>query len=113
MARPTADDDQATAAYHEIVELLRDEHPDVHAGQMFGMPMFMRGRKGFGGPRRGDMVFKLTGAEHAEALLLKGAHRFDPGDRGRPLKQWVVVPAAHATDWERLARAALADLERS
>ena len=82
----------------------------MHPGQMFGMPVFMRGRKAFGGPRSGDMVFKLTGPEHAEALQLKGAHLFDPGDMGRPMKQWVVVPAAHAAQWERLARAALTDL---
>jgi hypothetical protein len=108
---PTDSSDLATRAYAELVELLGEEDPDVHAGKMFGMPIFMRGRKAFGGPRHGDMIFKLTGPEHAEALQLKGAHLFDPGDMGRPMKQWVVVPAAHAQQWERLARAALADLK--
>jgi hypothetical protein len=108
---PTDRPDLATRAYGELVELLGEEDPDVHAGKMFGMPIFLRGRKAFGGPRQGDMVFKLTGSEHAEALRLRGAHLFDPGERGRPMKQWVVVPAAHAEQWERLARAALADVK--
>jgi hypothetical protein len=110
-SEPNDSSDLATCAYAELVELLGEEDPDVRAGKMFGMPIFMRGRKAFGGPRQGSMVFKLTGPEHAEALQLKGAHLFDPGERGRPLKQWVVVPAAHAKQWERLARAALADVK--
>ena len=77
---------------------------------MFGMPIFLVGRKAFGGPRRGGMVFKLSGAAHTTALGLDGAHLFDPGDRGRPMKQWVVVPIAHRERYEVLARAALADL---
>jgi len=54
------------------------------------------------------MVFKLpdTGA-HAEALALDGAHLFDPGGKGRPFKEWVVVPAAHADEWESFAAHAL------
>ena len=55
------------------------------------------------------MVFKLEDtAAHAEALALDGAHLFDPGGRGRPFKEWVVVPPAHAVRWPGLAQAALA-----
>ena len=42
------------------------------------------------------------------ALGLDGAHLFDPGGRGRPMKEWVVVPPAHAVRWAELAEAALA-----
>ena len=108
---PTAkDDERAARDFEDLVELLSAEDPEVRAGQMFGMPVFMRGRKAFGGPRHGAMVFKLSGDAHAKALALKGAHPFDPGDRGRPMKQWVVVPIAHRKHYEELARAAAADL---
>jgi hypothetical protein len=102
--------DQATRDFQELVELLGAEDPDVKAGQMFGMPVFMRGRKAFGGPRGDAMVFKLSGDVHAKALALKGAHLFDPGDMGRPMKQWVVVPIAHRKHYEEFARAAASDL---
>jgi hypothetical protein len=41
-------------------------------------------------------------------LALEGAHLFDPGGKGRPFKEWVVVPAAHASEWPGLAEQALA-----
>jgi hypothetical protein len=105
-----SDADQATREFEDLVELLSAEDPDVRAGKMFGMPVFMRGRKAFGGPRHGGMVFKLSGDAHAKALALKGSHLFDPGDMGRPMKQWVVVPIAHRKHYEELARAAAHDL---
>jgi hypothetical protein len=55
------------------------------------------------------MVFKLPDANtHASALALDGAHLFDPGGRGRPFKEWVVVPNAHASEWASLAEQAFA-----
>ena len=39
------------------------------------------------------MVFKLPDPDaHARALALDGAHLFDPCGKGRPFKEWVVVP---------------------
>ncbi|HEV7127926.1 MAG TPA: hypothetical protein VGN32_10850 [Ktedonobacterales bacterium] len=75
-------------------------------GAMFGMPCLKAGGKAFAGFFQGAMVFKLTGAEHATALALAGAHLFDPMG-GRPMKQWVEVPHAHAARWADLARAAM------
>ena len=40
---------------------------------------------------------------HARALALPGAHLFDPSGRDEPFKQWVVVPFAHADEWEALS----------
>lgn len=105
-----SDRDQAAEDFDDLVELLSAEDPDVRAGQMFGMPVFLRGRKAFGGPRQGGMVFKLSGDAHAKALALKGSHLFDPGEMGRPMKQWVVVPIAHRKYYEELARAAAEDV---
>jgi hypothetical protein len=79
----------------------------VTPGQMFGMPCLKAGSKAFAGFYHGDMVFKLGTPTHAEALALADAHLFDPSGRGRPMKEWVVVPAEHASQW-----AALADVAR-
>ena len=72
-------------------------------GAMFGMPCLKQGGKAFAGYYKGAMVFKLGGASHTRALALNGAHLFDPMG-GRPMKEWVVVPAEHASQWLSLAR---------
>jgi hypothetical protein len=54
------------------------------------------------------MVFKLPDqAQREVALALDGTELFDPGERGAPMKEWVVVPAAHADRWPDLADQAL------
>ena len=72
-------------------------------GMMFGMPSLKQGGKAFAGYYKGAMVFKLSGAAHTRALGLAGSHLFDPM-AGRPMKEWVVVPAEHAAQWLGLAR---------
>jgi hypothetical protein len=80
--------------------------PGVTASKMFGMPTLKVGGKAFAGNHDGDMVFKLSGDAHARALAIPGAHLFDPMG-GRPMKEWVVVPASQAAEWAHLAEAAL------
>ena len=54
------------------------------------------------------MVFKLPDpAAHAQALALDGAHLFDPGGKGQPFKEWVVVPARTQTSGSRSPQHAL------
>jgi hypothetical protein len=54
------------------------------------------------------MTFKLPDPEvHARALALEGAHLFDPSGQGRPFKEWVVVPEAHADRWADFSQHAL------
>jgi hypothetical protein len=77
------------------------------AGNMFGMPALKYDGKAFAGFTQDAMVFKLDGPAHREALVLPGAHLFDPSGRNRPMKEWVVVPAEHAERWRALAHAAL------
>lgn len=79
---------------------------EARASKMFGMPCMKINGKAFAGYTEGAMVFKLGGASHGAALKLPGAHLFDPM-RGRPMKEWVVVPPAHASRWLDLARDAL------
>jgi hypothetical protein len=74
--------------------------------KVFGMPSLKARGKAIGGFYNGDMVFKLTDeASRSAALALEGAHSFDPMG-GRPMKEWVQVPVAHADKWPRLAEKA-------
>ena len=91
--------------YDKLVSELTRQ-PGVTAGKMFGMPTLKIGGKAFAGNHDGDMVFKLSGEAHARALAIPGAHLFDPMG-GRPMKEWVVVPAAQSAVWAELADAAL------
>ena len=106
----------ARARYDELVDDLCARNDDVEPSQMMGMPCVKRGGKLVAGFASGTglaqdeeaMVFKLADPEaHARALALEGAHLFDPGGKGRPFKEWVVVPIAHAEQWESLAHDAL------
>jgi hypothetical protein len=75
---------------------------------VFGKQGLMHGGKSLG-CRFGPGVALRLGAgteEHTRALALDGAELFDPSGRHRPMKDWVVVPAAYATQWYDLALAA-------
>ena len=99
----------AQARYDELVDDLMARNPDVETAKMMGMPCVKRGGKMVAGFwRDGEaMVFKLPDAAQREAALaLAGAHLFDPMG-GRPMKEWVVVPPDHASEWPRLAGEAL------
>jgi hypothetical protein len=86
--------------------LVRDG--DVELTQMMGMPALKRDGKLWVGFWKGEMVFKLADpAEREQALALEGAHLFDPGERDRPMKEWVVVPEKHAKRWPQLTEQAL------
>ena len=95
--------------YDEIADDLVARNADVSLGKMMGMPCIKRGGKLIAGfSEAGAMVFKLPDEQEREqALSLDGAQLFDPSGRGRPMKEWVEVPAAHAAEWPRLAEAAL------
>ena len=96
--------------YDDLVDELLPRYGDAERSQMMGMPCEKRnGKLALGHVREeGAVVFKLTdAAERETALALDGAHLFDPSGRGRPFKEWVVVPPAHAHEWERLGDAAL------
>jgi hypothetical protein len=97
----------AQARYEEIAEELAARHGDVSAGKMFGMPVVKRGTKAACGLWQDSMVFKLPDPSAREqALALEGAELFDPMG-GRPMKEWVVVPRAHANEWPALAEASV------
>ncbi len=98
----------ARARYDGIADDLVARNPDVGLGQMMGMPCIKKGGKMIGGFWEGAMVFKLTDPAVREgALTLEGAALFDPSGNGRPMREWVIVPAAHAVEWLKLAEQAL------
>jgi hypothetical protein len=98
----------ARARYDEIAAGLQARNDDVVLGQMMGMPAIKQGDKMIGGFWKDAMVFKLTAPPDLEgALALEGAELFDPSEKGRPMREWVAVPAQHADAWPRLAERAL------
>ena len=58
----------------------------------------------------GTMTFKLPEPARSRALEIPGARLFDPSGVGRPMKEWVQVPAAASDRWPELAEEALAYL---
>jgi hypothetical protein len=101
---PPSTNSKAARTYDAIAASLTKTR-GVEASAMFGMPTFKVNGKAFAGLAGDAMIFKLSGAHHAAALVLSGAHLFEPM-AGRPMKEWVQVPIAHAVAWSVLAKRA-------
>lgn len=74
--------------------------------QMFGKPCFKTGGKAFVCFFENEMVFKLTGDTHKEALSLDGSQLFDPSGKKRAMKEWVQVSSDHQDKWPGFAKEA-------
>ena len=100
------------AEYDRIANELAKEAATT-SSKMFGMPVLKKHSKAFAGfyGVNDAMTFKLAGQAHADAMSLPGAQLSDPSGMGRPMKEWVEVPAEHAAKWPQLARQALDYLE--
>jgi hypothetical protein len=95
--------------WDEFVEAVTDRHPDVAPGKMFGMPCLKRsnGKVVAGLWKDGGITVKLVDeSERSAALALPGVDLFDPG-MGRKMREWVLVPAAHDSEWKRLVEQAI------
>lgn len=75
--------------------------------QLFGKPCFKINGKAFICFFENEMVFKLTGDVHTEALSLDGTQLFDPSRKNRPMKEWVQVPFDYLEKWNSFAVEAL------
>ena len=96
------------ARFDEIADDILAANGDVERTQMMGMPSLKRNGKLFAGLWKDSMAFKLPDeAAREQALALDGSALFDPGGRGRPFKEWVAVPPAHAGRWRDLTEQAL------
>lgn len=94
---------EAAKLYTSIGQKLKGEE-----SQMFGKPCFKVNGKAFVSFFEEEMVFKLTGKTHTEALALEGAQLFAPSGKGRAMKEWVQVPYAHHAKWAKYAKEAMA-----
>jgi hypothetical protein len=96
--------DQAVAEYDAVAAGL--ESAGVIRGSMFGMPCLKVGKKVLAGMFGDAMTFKLPPEPRKKALALPGVEPFDPG-MGRPMKEWVLVPATQSGEWKRLVDQAI------
>ncbi len=95
----------AVAHYQKLVAHFSNVE-GVSAGQLFGKACLKVEGKAFVAQHRETLVFKLTSPQHGEALALPGACLWDPSGKGRPMKEWVAVPAAEYKRFKALAAAA-------
>lgn len=79
---------------------------DSEESQMFGKPCFKINKKAFVCFFEEEMVFKLTGESHSDALSLDGSQLFDPSKKGRAMKEWVQVPFYYNEMWEAFTKSA-------
>lgn len=101
----------------DVQELFDDIAADLApqgaiAGAMFGKRALKANGKAFACLKDDALAFRLGAGTpaHADALKLPGATLFDPSGKDRPFKDWVAVPAAQKSQWNRLARTALTSL---
>jgi hypothetical protein len=80
---------------------------NAEQSQMFGKPCFKINGKAFTCFFQNEMVFKLTGESHSDALSLDGSQLFDPSGKGRAMKEWVQVPFDYSDSWGKYAGAAV------
>lgn len=80
---------------------------DAEQSQMFGKPCFKINGKAFICFFQNEMVFKLTGDTHSEALSLDGSQLFDPSGKKRPMKEWVQISYAYNDKWKKFAKEAM------
>ena len=80
----------------------------TQSGQMFGKACIKVNGKAFVAQHKEWVVFKLSGAHHRQALGLEGALLWDPSGKGRPMKEWVAVPAMAQKHFGTLAAASYA-----
>jgi hypothetical protein len=116
--------------WEELVVEVTARYP-VRESKMFGMPCLKRenGKVVAGYWKDGGITVKLTDeAQREAALALPGAAPFDPGSgvgsteppksegagsagagagMGRPMREWVHVPAVESGEWQRLVEQAI------
>jgi hypothetical protein len=86
-----------------VAELGAD--PAVQETQMMGMRSLKLGGKLFCGVWDGELVVKLGRERAGELIAAERAAPFDPSGRGRPMKDWALVPEP-PDDWLALAEEA-------
>lgn len=96
----------AADQYEQLIQHLA-QNKSVVSSQMFGKPCLKINGKAFLALHQKVLVFKLSGDAHNQALAQKGAMLWDPSGKGRPMKEWVAIPAENLRDAKSLANQAL------
>jgi TfoX/Sxy family transcriptional regulator of competence genes len=76
--------------------------PGLHTGKALQNTGLMVGGKLFAFVKDGRLVLKLPAKQIDLLIEAHGAVRFDR-NQGKPLKEWVVMPAAASDIWPALA----------
>ena len=92
----------ADEMYERIAARL-GQYPLVTCRKMFGVPSIFVNGNTFLAYYQEAMAFKLRGEDHARALAVPGAQRWDPSGRGRPMREWVCLPPGQAARWDEFA----------
>lgn len=88
--------------FHKVASAI----PNAEKGQLFGKPCYKISKKAFCCFFNNEMVFRLSGELHDEALNHEGAVLFDPSKQQRPMKEWVQVPYRYKEQWANFAKEA-------
>jgi hypothetical protein len=91
----------------ELYTAIGQKLKGAEQSQMFGKPCFKINGKAFMSFFGNEMVFKLAGDIHSEALSLDGSQMFDPSGKKRPMKEWVQVPYDYKDTWTKFAKEAM------
>jgi len=97
----------AIAEYEKLFSSLSG-NDEVTVSQMFGKACLKVGGKAFVAQHKESVVFKLSEPHHNKAISLPGAVLWDPSGKGRPMKEWVALPASESKGFKILCAAALA-----
>jgi hypothetical protein len=96
----------AVIEYEKLVRLLT-QTKGVTASQMFGKPCLKINGKAFVAQHQQTVAFKLSSLQHEKASSVKGAKLWDPSGKGRPMKEWIAIPASENKNFKVFANAAL------
>ena len=93
------------AEYEKLVGHYAND-ASVVAGNLFGKPCLKVSSKAFVARQNDVIAFKLSGAQHQKAMGMPGAALWDPSGKGRPMKEWVALPATASRGFKAFAAAA-------
>jgi len=96
----------ARSSFDALREMLAHEH-EATIGLYYGKPAALTGELAFICFHHNACAFRLHGRAREHALAIAGARRFDPLKPDAEGGDWVMVGAANAYNWEKLALEAL------
>jgi len=96
----------ARSHFDMIVSYLERVH-EAQPGLLYGKPCVMLQGQAFVAYQPDAMAFRMHGRVLAQTAAMPGAKGWDPLHADSSSPGWILVPAAHALRWNRLALEAL------